>query len=109
MPAQETKVAASPFRFVHDGRALVTTAFGATATPGDDTGVTLEIRVKQGETWSPWLFMQSWGRVVFPPTRTIKFDGGAVDIDEITLTKPADAYQCRIGLIAFNRRWNRGA
>src|SRR5687768_17117739 len=24
----------------------------------DDTGVTLEIRVKQGETWSPWLFMQ---------------------------------------------------
>jgi hypothetical protein len=68
----------------------------------DDTGMTLEIRVKQGETWSPWLFMQSWGRVVFPPTRTIKFDGGAVDIDTIELTKPAQAYQCRIGLIAFN-------
>ena len=71
-------------------------------TPGDDTGVTLEIRVKQGETWSPWLFMQSWGRVVFAPNRTIKFDGGAVDIDEIELTKPADAYQCRVTLVAFN-------
>jgi hypothetical protein len=46
--------------------------------------------------------MQSWGRVIFPPTRTIKFDGGAVDIDTIELTKPAEAYQCRIGLIAFN-------
>jgi hypothetical protein len=68
----------------------------------DDTGVTLEIRVKQGETWSPWLFMQSWGRVVFPPNRTIKFDGGLVDIDTIELKKPASAYQCRIGLIAFN-------
>ena len=71
-------------------------------TPGDDTGVTLEIRVKQGDAWSPWLFMQSWGRVVFPPNRTIKFDGGAVDIDEISLTKPAEAYQCRVGLVAFN-------
>ena len=68
----------------------------------DDTGVTLEIRVKQGETWSPWLFMQSWGRVVFPPARTIKFDGGSVDIDQIELTKPAQAYQCRVSLIAFN-------
>ena len=68
----------------------------------NDTGVTLEIRVKQGETWSPWLFMQSWGRVIFPPARTIKFDGGAVDIDQIELTKPAEAYQCRVGLIAFN-------
>jgi len=68
----------------------------------DETGVTLEIRVKQGDTWSPWLFMQSWGRVIFPPTRTIKFDGGAVDIDTIELTKPAQAYQCRVGLIAFN-------
>jgi len=68
----------------------------------DDTGITLEIRVKQADTWSPWLFMQSWGRVVFPPTRTIKFDGGAVDIDTIELTKPAKAYQCRISLIAFN-------
>ena len=68
----------------------------------DNTGMTLEIRVKQGETWSPWLFMQSWGRVIFPPTRTIKFDGGAVDIDTIELTKPAEAYQCRISLVAFN-------
>jgi hypothetical protein len=71
-------------------------------TPGDDTGVTLEIRVKQGDAWSPWLFMQSWGRVIFPPARTIKFDGGAVDIDEIELSKPAQAYQCRVGLIGFN-------
>ncbi|MEA2734676.1 MAG: hypothetical protein QOE14_1127 [Humisphaera sp.] len=68
----------------------------------DDTGVTLEIRVKQGDAWSPWLFMQSWGRVIFPPTRTIKFDAGAVDIDTIELTKSAEAYQCRVGLVAFN-------
>ena len=68
----------------------------------DDTGVTLEVRVRQGETWSPWLFMQSWGRVVFPPARTIRFDGGQVDIDEIELNAPAQAYQCRIGLVAFN-------
>jgi len=46
--------------------------------------------------------MQSWGRVVFPPTRTVKFDGGAVDVDTIELKKPASVYQCRVGLIAFN-------
>ena len=66
-----------------------------------DTGVELEVRVQQDGTWSPWLFMQSWGRVVFPPSRTIKFDGGEVDIDEIVLTRPAQAYQARIKLVSF--------
>ncbi|MEO6434276.1 MAG: C39 family peptidase [Tepidisphaeraceae bacterium] len=71
-----------------------------------DTGATLEVRVQQGGTWSPWLFMQSWGRVIFPPQRTIKFDGdsgggGEIDIDQLILRNPAQAYQMRIGLIGF--------
>ena len=66
-----------------------------------NTGVELEVRVQQDGTWSPWLFMQSWGRVVFPPARSIKFDGGEVDIDELILSKPAQAYQARIKLVSF--------
>lgn len=66
-----------------------------------DTGAELEIRVQQNGTWSPWLFMQSWGRVVFPPERSIRFDGGAVDIDELILSRPAQAYQARIRLVSF--------
>jgi hypothetical protein len=31
------------------------------ATPLE-TGVMLEMRVKHGEDWSPWVYMQSWGK-----------------------------------------------
>ncbi|HSU67238.1 MAG TPA: hypothetical protein VLJ39_10215, partial [Tepidisphaeraceae bacterium] len=39
------------------------------STPGL-TGVTLEIRVEQDGVWSPWLYLQSWGRTLTPPDRT---------------------------------------
>jgi hypothetical protein len=76
-------------------------------TPAN-TGATLEVRVQQDGTWSPWLYMQSWGRVVVPPQRVTKFgpaDGsagtGEVDIDELILSKPAQAYQARIKFYSF--------
>jgi hypothetical protein len=62
----------------------------------------MEVRVRQEKQWSPWLFMQSWGKVVFPPKRIINFDGGEVDIDYIVLKKPADAYQVRIAFCSFD-------
>ena len=70
------------------------------ATP-PDTGVTLEVRVKHGVTWSPWIDMQSWGKVVQPLNRDLKWDGGELDTDELVLTKPADHYQSRVTLTSF--------
>jgi len=74
-------------------------------TPGQ-TGVILDIRVKQGETWSPWLYMQSWGKTG-TAQRTVKFDDGKVDVDTIFLTKPAEAYQARLSLQGFDFEKNR--
>src|SRR4029078_6233724 len=37
-----------------------------------NTGVTLDLRVKQGDAWSPWVFMQAWGKVLTPPDRVTK-------------------------------------
>jgi len=70
------------------------------ATP-PDTGVLLEARVKQAETWSPWIYMQSWGKVVQELDRPLKWDGGKLETDELVLTKPADQYQARLTLISF--------
>jgi hypothetical protein len=66
------------------------------------TGATLEVRVRHGgDAWSPWLYLQSWGTTVVPPQRTTSFERGAVDIDELVLTEPADAYQARVTLTSF--------
>ena len=70
------------------------------ATP-PETGVTLEVRVLHGETWSPWIYMQSWGNVVQPLDRELKWDGGELDTDELVLSKPAERYQARLTLTSF--------
>ena len=67
-----------------------------------ECGVILEVRVRQKDQWSPWLFMQSWGKVVMPPKRVTDFDGGDVDIDFIVLKSPGNAYQARITLTSFD-------
>lgn len=70
------------------------------ATPGA-TGITLEIRVKQEGAWSPWLYLQSWGKTLTPPDRTTRWDAGRVDIDTIFLDKPATKYQARVQFASF--------
>ena len=70
------------------------------STPGL-TGVTLEIRVEQDGVWSPWLYLQSWGRTLTPPDRTTKWDGGRVDVDTLLLDKPATKYQTRVHFQSF--------
>lgn len=73
--------------------------FNPTTPP--NTGAMIEVRVRQGEKWSPWLYVQQWGRILTPPERLMRFEGGEVDCDEIVLTSPADAYQVRISLMSF--------
>jgi hypothetical protein len=66
-----------------------------------DGGVTLDIRVKQDGQWSPWIYLQCWGKVLTPPGRPLKWDGGHADIDTLVLDKPAIAYQARLALVSF--------
>lgn len=75
-------------------------SFNVTTPP--DTGVSLDVRVQQDGVWSPWAFMQNWGKTLTPPDRTIRWDSGQVRVDTLYLEKPATAYQCRLGLISFN-------
>jgi hypothetical protein len=70
------------------------------STPAE-TGVMLEMRVKHGEDWSPWVYMQSWGKVVQPIDRELKWDGGKLETDELVLSKPAEQYQARLTLTSF--------
>ena len=76
-------------------------SFNPTCPP--NTGVTLEIRVEQENVWSPWIFMQAWGKTLTPPDRPTKWDGGYADIDTLVLdpNRPAQKYQSRITLISF--------
>lgn len=67
-----------------------------------ETGVTLDVRVEQNGVWSPWVFMQSWGKTLTPPDRLTKWDAGRVRIDTLYLDRPAKTYQCRLGLISFD-------
>jgi hypothetical protein len=68
--------------------------------PGS-SGVTLDVRVEQDDVWSPWMFLQSWGKTLTPPDRITHWDGGRVDIDTLLLDKPAIRYQTRINLVSF--------
>ncbi|HEY2587799.1 MAG TPA: hypothetical protein VGI81_18785, partial [Tepidisphaeraceae bacterium] len=49
-------------------------------TPGA-TGVTLDVRVEQDGVWSPWMYLQSWGKTLVPPDRSTHWDGGRVRVD----------------------------
>ena len=75
-------------------------SFNATTPP--DSGVTLDVRVEQDGVWSPWVYLQSWGKTLTPPDRTTHWDNGHVSIDTLMLDKPATQYQCRIRLISFD-------
>lgn len=74
-------------------------SFNPTTPP--NTGLTLDLRVKQDGIWSPWVYLQSWGKTLTPPDRITRWDGGKTDIDTLVLDKPAAAYQARVGLISF--------
>ncbi len=69
-------------------------------TPGK-TGAVLDIRVKVDGEWSPWLYFQSWGKTLTPPTRPVEFSAGKMDIDTLVLNKPAKEYQARVTLQSF--------
>lgn len=75
-------------------------SFNPTTPP--NTGIVLEIRVEQDGVWSPWVFLQDWGRTLTPPERTTKWDAGHVSIDTLVLDKPASKYQARITLSSFD-------
>lgn len=68
-----------------------------------DTGLVLQVKVRNAatQTWSPWLYMGQWGRTIHSPERTLSFDGGAVHVDILRLTKPADAFQTRVSFSNF--------
>jgi len=70
-------------------------------TPGN-SGATLEVRVEQGGVWSPFIYMQSWGKVLTPMDRPTKWDGGHADIDQLILDRPATKYQAKITLVSFD-------
>jgi hypothetical protein len=73
------------------------------ATP-ETTGVILEARTRDAGTgeWSPWLYYGQWGRTPTSPRRRLGFDGGVVHVDVLRLRQPADAFQVRARLYAFN-------
>lgn len=61
-----------------------------------NAGVKWDVRVRDAKTgaWSPWLYIGYWGRVT-RGNRTTEFAGGAVEIDVLRLTAPADAFEMR--------------
>ncbi|MDK2970613.1 MAG: hypothetical protein PWP23_368 [Candidatus Sumerlaeota bacterium] len=70
----------------------------------ESTGVMIEARVRDVATgkWSPWLYFGQWGTTPTSPYRKVRFDGGAVRVDVLRLAAPADAFQTRVRLYAFN-------
>src|SRR3954449_10755989 len=77
----------------------VTTAAG--------TGVRVDVRVRQrpllGQPrWSPWLYTGSWGQVPPRERRTVSFEHGVVNVDNLVLDRPAEAFQVRVRLVSFD-------
>jgi hypothetical protein len=71
-----------------------------------NSGVKFFIRTRDVSSgaWSPWLYIGSWGRTLPGGKQTISFDGGAVEVDYLSLTNPAGAYQMRAVLESFDLR-----
>lgn len=69
-----------------------------------DTGLSFQVRVRDAETgeWSPWLYMGQWGRTQHWPARTLRFERGEVNVDNLFLTRAADAFQMRTDFYSFN-------
>jgi hypothetical protein len=64
------------------------------SSPGE-AGFRFELSVRTGARWSPWVAGASIGPAAFAPLAT-RADGIAVEIDEFTLTPPADAVRVRL-------------
>ena len=67
-----------------------------------DTGVYFDVRsrdAKSGE-WSPWMYIGYWGQVR-AARKVDSFEHGTINIDNLTLTRPADAYQIRATFQSF--------
>lgn len=73
-------------------------------TAPENTGATFEVRVRdaKGATWSPWLFVQSWGKTPGDAKRVTKFDGGEVEVDILSLAREADAFELRATLYTYD-------
>jgi hypothetical protein len=71
--------------------------------PGD-TGARLDVRVRDAKlgTWSPWLFIQSWGKVPAERDRVTTFNGGKVEVDVLVLAREADAFELRGTLYTYD-------
>jgi hypothetical protein len=70
-----------------------------------DTGATLEFRFKSAATgeWSDFLYLGQVGRTQHKPTRLTAIPGFAkVEIDLVTFTTPATAFQARVRLESYN-------
>jgi hypothetical protein len=65
------------------------------------TGVRFSGRVRVDGAWSPWLDFGYWGEVP-PPREPEVFEHGAVAIDILELNRPAEAWQVRARLFAFD-------
>src|SRR6185369_17567747 len=63
----------------------------------------LKTRDSQSGQWSPWLYVGQWGRapITDPADHVVRFDHGIVNGDNLTLDRPANAYQFRATLLSF--------
>ncbi len=75
------------------------------ATVPSDTGVCFEVKTRDARSgeWSPWLYMGQWGRtpMMDDEQRVLRFPHGAVNVDNLVLDQPANAYQFRATLLSF--------
>jgi hypothetical protein len=69
-----------------------------------ETGLRIDVRTRDvtSAKWSPWFYLGCWGRTIGKDERIITDAAGKVDVDTLVLNRPADAYQVRITLYAFN-------
>jgi hypothetical protein len=92
---------------------IIETAFAFTelipswnAAVPHDTGVFFQVKTRDAKDglWSPWLYIGQWGRtpVTDPLDRIVSFDHGIVNVDNLTLDSPANAYQIRATLLSFD-------
>ncbi len=67
------------------------------------TGLRFDVRTRDAISakWSNWFYLGSWGRTLTSGEREIQSEFGAVDVDTLKLTRPADAYQVRVHFYAF--------
>jgi hypothetical protein len=75
------------------------------ATVPHETGVFFQVKTRDASDglWSPWLYIGQWGRtpVTDSMDRMVRFDRGIVNVDNLTLDSPANAYQIRATLLSF--------